>query len=462
MFTIHSDKSFKKKKLLSLLHKHIMRHLAFIVSSPCLTLCLLHKRSIHQSTRIYSTRANLKKRMDSIEQENLRLHEEVTTIKGEVERLTVMVSTLLAAQTQSSIPLPTSTSLAQLNTSVMPISTVFASTLKHTMVEGYLWRTPFSVGEVLHSNVSEVPVPATQYAVSVPPPGTTFPQATMNLTAPVVHTIQQDHGPVFHTENVKTYDRVDDLQEEVKGMQREVKALCGKGQFRKNAYDLCLVPNVVIPPKSKVPDFENYNGNTCPGEHLVMYARKMSSQADNGKVLIHYFQNSLTGVASKWYMGLNSANIKTFKDLSEAFVNQYKYNVDIAPDRDELGAMTQEDQETFKEYAQRWRNIAAQVSPPLDEKELTRIFLNTLSPFYYDMMVASAPNDFAEIMRMGMRLEEGVREGRLVKESVPTNRSKEEDQEMSMMKGWPQQQYPAYHPVAVVMPDANIVQDLGY
>jgi len=78
------------------------------------------------------------------------------------------------------------------------------------------------------------------------------------------------------------------------------------------------------------------------------------------------------------------------------------------------------------------------------------------------MMVASAPNDFAEIMRMGMRLEEGVREGRLVKENVPTDRSKEEDQEMSMMKGWPQQQYPAYHPVAVVMPDASIVQDPGY
>ena len=146
--------------------------------------------------------------MDSIEQENQRLHVEVTTLKGEVERLTVMVSTLLAAQTQLSVPLPTSTSLAQLNTSVMPISTVFSSTPQHTMVEGYLWSTPFSVGEVLHSHVSEVPVPTTQYAVSIPPPGTTFPQDAMTFTTPVVHTIQQDHGPIFHAENVKAYDWV--------------------------------------------------------------------------------------------------------------------------------------------------------------------------------------------------------------------------------------------------------------
>jgi len=120
-------------------------------------------------------------------------------------------------------------------------------------------------------------LPTTQYAVYVPPPGTTFPQAEMTFTSLVVHTIQQDHGPVFHAKNVKAYDRVDDLQEEVKGKQLEVKALCGKGQFGMNAYDLCLVPNIVIPPKFKVPDFEKYKVNTFPKEHLVIDARKMSA-----------------------------------------------------------------------------------------------------------------------------------------------------------------------------------------
>jgi len=138
--------------------------------------------------------------MDLNEQENQRLCEEVTTLKGESERLTAMVTTLLATQTQPSVPLPTSTSLAQPNTSSMPISTVYASTPQRTMVEGYLWSTPFSVGEVLNSHVSEVPLPTTQYAVPVPPPGTKFPQDTMPFTAPVVHTVQQDHRPVFHTE----------------------------------------------------------------------------------------------------------------------------------------------------------------------------------------------------------------------------------------------------------------------
>ena len=83
-------------------------------------------------------------------------------------------------------------------------------------------------------------------------------------------------------------------------------------------------------------------------------------------------------------------------------------------------------------YAQRWRDFAAQVRPPLKEKELAKIFLKTLDQFYYENMVSSAPSNFTEMMTIGMRLEEGVREGRLVKESVPTNDSEGEDREVSL------------------------------
>ncbi|KAI5394849.1 hypothetical protein KIW84_061464 [Lathyrus oleraceus] len=78
--------------------------------------------------------------------------------------------------------------------------------------------------------------------------------------------------------------------------------------------------------------------------------------------------------------------------------------------------MSQKDKETFKEYAQRWRELAAQITPLLEEKEMTKIFLKTLSSFYYERMIASAPSDFTEMVNMGIRLEEGVREGRMTKD----------------------------------------------
>ncbi|XP_050908922.1 uncharacterized protein LOC127122665 [Lathyrus oleraceus] len=83
--------------------------------------------------------------------------------------------------------------------------------------------------------------------------------------------------------------------------------------------------------------------------------------------------------------------------------------------------MSQRDKETFEEYVHRWRELAAQISPPLEEKEITKIFLKTLSSFYYECMIASAPNDFIETVNMGMRLEEGVREGRFSIEEASAN-----------------------------------------
>ncbi|KAI5399608.1 hypothetical protein KIW84_064799 [Lathyrus oleraceus] len=71
---------------------------------------------------------------------------------------------------------------------------------------------------------------------------------------------------------------------------------------------------------------------------------------------------------------------------------------------------------------QRWRELAAQITPPLEEKEMTKIFLKTPSSFYYERMIVSAPSDFTEMVNMGMRLEEGVREGRLSKDEASTSK----------------------------------------
>ena len=109
--------------------------------------------------------------------------------------------------------------------------------------------------------------------------------------------------------------------------------------------DVCLVPNVKIPAKFKVQEFEKHKGNTCPQAHLVMYVRRMSTHTDDQHLLIQFFQDGLIGATLKWYMSLDSANIHTFNDLGEVFIRQYKYNVDMESDFDQLKAMVQKDKD---------------------------------------------------------------------------------------------------------------------
>ncbi|KAI5436164.1 hypothetical protein KIW84_022573 [Lathyrus oleraceus] len=167
--------------------------------------------------------------------------------------------------------------------------------------------------------------------------------SVMSVPTLVVHTLPRIEDTIYHSEPSEgpdVYDKMDEMKDQLLEPRKELKTLRGKDLFGKSADELCLAPNVKIPMKFKVHDFEKYKGNTCPLRHLVMYAIKMSTQTDNDQLLIHYFQDSLTDAALRWYMGLDSASVYTFNDLGEDFVKKYKYNVDMEPDSDQLRSMS--------------------------------------------------------------------------------------------------------------------------
>ena len=58
-----------------------------------------------------------------------------------------------------------------------------------------------------------------------------------------------------------------------------------------NLKELFLEPNIITPPKFKVPDFDKYKGTTCPKNHLKMYCQKMGEYAKDEELLIHSFHN---------------------------------------------------------------------------------------------------------------------------------------------------------------------------
>lgn len=100
-----------------------------------------------------------------------------------------------------------------------------------------------------------------------------------------------------------------------------------------DAMDLCLVPNVVFPLKFKVPYLPKYKGLSYPRIHVIVYFRKMASYIDNDELHIRYFQDNLSRTSLNWYMSLERIKVRSWKDLFEAFLKQYKYNLDKAPTR---------------------------------------------------------------------------------------------------------------------------------
>src|SRR3954467_2951843 len=177
--------------------------------------------------------------------------------------------------------------------------------------------------------------------------------------------------------------------------------------------ELGLVPGVVIPPKFKTPTFAKYDGASCPKMHLRSYVRKIQPHTADKRLWIHFFQESLSGTQLEWYYQLESINIRTWKDLVVAFYQQYQYNSDLAPTRMQLQSMSMGPEESFKEYAQKWRDLAGRVKPSLTDRELVDMFMNTLTGPFYSHLLGSSSSGFTDLILTRERVENGIRSGKI-------------------------------------------------
>jgi len=84
----------------------------------------------------------------------------------------------------------------------------------------------------------------------------------------------------------------------------------------------------------------------------------------------------------------------------------------MAPDRTQLQNMVKKESESFKEYAQRRMDLAAQVAPPMVEREMITMMVDTLLVFYYKKLVGYMPSSFADLVFARERIEVGLKRGK--------------------------------------------------
>ena len=139
-----------------------------------------------------------------------------------------------------------------------------------------------------------------------------------------------------------------EAQRKLELLEEQLKAVEGSDGYRMvDVYKMSLVPDLVLPHKLKVPTFDKYDGTKCPSAHLYMYCRKMTGYTNNDRLLIHYFQDSLSESATRWYNFLSQDQIKSWMDLAKAFLVQYKHMTDTAPNRMSLQNMEKKANDIF-------------------------------------------------------------------------------------------------------------------
>uniref|UniRef100_A0A2N9HHX2 Uncharacterized protein n=1 Tax=Fagus sylvatica TaxID=28930 RepID=A0A2N9HHX2_FAGSY len=245
------------------------------------------------------------------------------------------------------------------------------------------------------------------------------------------------------------------LDSKIDSLEEKIRLIQGLNSFGNTDFSsMSWFPNMTVPPKFKAPEFEKYNGRGDPMIHLQMYCRKMAPYADNEPLLIQTFQDTLTGNAAEWYSQLKK--ISHWKELADTFLAQYGFNSQIAPDRFDLQRMEKKSNETFREYAQRWREKAARARPPLDEREMIKIFVDTLKNPYFDRMMGLQMQFFVDLIPVGDRIEDALKTKKIVDmtalmalaeqaaKKAPTKRKEGDVQMIGRNNGRPRQVLPTF------------------
>ena len=106
---------------------------------------------------------------------------------------------------------------------------------------------------------------------------------------------------------------------------------------------------------------------------------------------------------------MSRENVRSWTNLANAFLVQYKYMIDSVLGRISLQNIEKKVTKTFREYAHKWRDLAAQVQLPMTDKNLSKMFLNTLKAPYYDRMIGNSNTNFLNMVSVGEMIENGVK-----------------------------------------------------
>ncbi|XP_049358814.1 uncharacterized protein LOC125823480 [Solanum verrucosum] len=212
---------------------------------------------------------------------------------------------------------------------------------------------------------------AAPYEPHVPP---VYAAGAPTFTMPAVVNVPYEVDQYEEMEKDARLKQDASINAQLQGLRKALKSFqVSRGTESLDYDDLCIHPDIDMPVGYKPLKFDMFDGNGDPHAHLRAYCDKLVGVGRNEKLRMKLFIQSLFSLA----------------------------NIQKKPS------------ENFQEYARRWRTEAARVQPPLDESELSKYFIRAQEGIYFDKMMSMMGQKFAELVKMGDFIEEGVKSGKI-------------------------------------------------
>ena len=115
------------------------------------------------------------------------------------------------------------------------------------------------------------------------------------------------------------------------------------------------------------PTFTIYNGRTDTVEHVSQFKQNMAVHSQDEALLCRVLPSSLGPMLMRWFDGLRTNSISSFKKLTQSFCSRFITCSRVPQPLDSLLSMTMREGESVKAYAKRYWEMFNEIDGDFDE-----------------------------------------------------------------------------------------------
>ena len=106
-----------------------------------------------------------------------------------------------------------------------------------------------------------------------------------------------------------------------------------------------------LPRQFHQPSFAMYNGRTDHVEHVSQFKQKMAIHSQDEALMCRVFSSSLGPMPMRWFNGLRTNSISSFKKLTQSFCSRFITCSRVSQPLDSLLSMSMSEGESIKAYS---------------------------------------------------------------------------------------------------------------
>src|SRR2546421_12058034 len=197
------------------------------------------------------------------------------------------------------------------------------------------------------------------------------------------------------------------VESESEFLRKEIAKMNTRGQAYNDFGENTNKESRVTSPKAMYKPFD-FNGDSDPMVYLDQCELTAETNGLPANLMADWFSSSLQGPALNWYLSLEEEVKSDWARLSHAFLKQFTPEARKSISMDELKAVTQNLNEPFSDYLNRWWNKLMLVRNKPDEQGLIRVFLSGTLPTFRKEMYFLPYDDFMDVRQVGMDIERRI------------------------------------------------------